>query len=91
VALLGAPLAKAREICERMRSAIAAHDWEALAPELKVSVSIGLACAQTAEEHGLLLERADQALYAAKHAGRNQVRVSLANAGSAGREVPTAA
>ncbi|MEJ6002031.1 diguanylate cyclase [Paucibacter soli] len=91
VALLGAPLAKAREICERMRGAIAAHDWEALAPELKVSVSIGLACAQTADEHGQLLERADQALYAAKHAGRNQVRVSLADAGPAGREVPTAA
>lgn len=91
VALVGAPLSKAHEICERMRKAIAAHDWQALTPGLSVSVSIGLVCARPDESHEQLLERADQALYAAKRLGRNQVHVDETSPSPEGHEVPTAA
>jgi len=46
-------------------------------PLARVSVSIGIACmnGREAEDARVLLERADQALYIAKEAGRNRVHV----------------
>jgi len=46
---------------------------------LKVTVSIGVATfdASTDQENKHLIERTDQALYAAKHAGRNRVEIKL--------------
>jgi diguanylate cyclase (GGDEF)-like protein len=66
---------RALEICERLRQRVAAHGWELVAPGLQISLSIGLASAPPYELRSLI-ERADEALYAAKRAGRNAVRLA---------------
>lgn len=69
-------LASATDVCERLRQRVAGHDWSAVAPELMVTLSIGLvqASGEPGERaDGSLLERADQAMYRAKAAGRNRV------------------
>ncbi len=66
----------ARVAAERVRSLTDGHDWASIAPGLKVTVSAGVAMCQPGETPGQLLERADQALYAAKRAGRNRVAVA---------------
>jgi len=66
------PRSVALEVCERLRVQVAAHDWNALAPGLAVTVSIGVAATPPWDERALF-EVADRALYAAKAAGRNQV------------------
>ncbi|SEK50493.1 diguanylate cyclase (GGDEF) domain-containing protein [Roseateles sp. YR242] len=72
---VGVKPAKAQEICERLRNAIATHTWKELAPGLAVTVSIGLSAGEPPERPHQLVEAADQALYAAKHAGRNRVHL----------------
>ena len=72
---VGVPAERGQEICERLRGAIANHAWGELAPDLRVTVSIGLAAGEPPAKAAMLVETADQALYAAKHAGRNRVQV----------------
>jgi diguanylate cyclase (GGDEF)-like protein len=66
----------AREACERLRLAIEGHDWEPIAPGLKLTISIGLCVAGPRLDAAQLLEQADQALYRAKNEGRNRVVVA---------------
>ncbi|MBB3194412.1 GGDEF domain-containing protein [Roseateles terrae] len=70
---VGVPSARAQEICERLRAAIARHAWNELAPKLTLTVSIGLSTAESPDHPQTLVETADQALYAAKNGGRNRV------------------
>jgi diguanylate cyclase (GGDEF)-like protein len=65
-------------VCERLRAAFAALEFEDIDLQLRVSVSIGLADEAGLETHEALLARADQALYAAKHEGRDRVVVAPA-------------
>lgn len=58
---------------ERVRAAVEAADIKGGPPGLRMTVSIGLAEHHCGEAVELTLDRADQALYAAKHAGRNRV------------------
>ena len=61
-------------VAERLRHAVAAKPIRAYDETVEQTVSIGVACfPEDGQEMELLIERADQALYAAKHAGRNQV------------------
>jgi diguanylate cyclase len=71
-----ASLAWAGEACERLRAAVQGHDWEQVAPGLKVTISIGLCLAESRLEVTQLLEQADLALYQAKKEGRNRVVVA---------------
>ena len=66
----------AREALERIRAAVHAHDWSAVAPGLAVTVSAGIAGWRKGESAAQTLHRADGVLYEAKHAGRNQVRAA---------------
>ena len=67
----------AEEVCERLRAAVEHHDWSTLAPQLRVTVSIGVCHATPADAVPReLLERADAALYDAKRGGRNLLRVA---------------
>jgi len=58
---------------ERLRRAILAHDWSQTAAGLSVTASIGLAERLPNEPVSEWLDRADRAMYAAKHGGRNRV------------------
>ena len=73
VILPGTDSAGAKIIAERLRKAIMGETFTADGKTLKVTTSIGIATvpadAKTKEE---LIERTDQALYHAKHHGRNQ-------------------
>ncbi len=84
VVLPDMPPARAREVCERLCERVRNHPWasladglahglaDKLADGLAVSVSIGLTQAPPYEA-AVLYAQADQALYRAKLAGRNQV------------------
>jgi len=73
VFLEGASLAAGLDVAERIRRAIAGHDWGRTAPGLQVTVSVGVATWVPGEPWRGWVGRADQALYRAKHAGRNRV------------------
>lgn len=68
---------------ERCRTAVAAHIFNIGAAEIRVTVSIGVATRTTdLGQFPDLLRTADQALYAAKDAGRNTVRTTEQMKGS---------
>jgi diguanylate cyclase (GGDEF)-like protein len=66
-------LQQARAICERLRAAIETHDWSGIHSDLRVTISLGLACDTNVANFERLLGVADKNMYAAKHGGRNQV------------------
>jgi diguanylate cyclase (GGDEF)-like protein len=66
------------EIAERLRQAVAAAPVMSGGDEIEVRISIGVAQRRDDENLGLVLQRADKALYAAKAGGRNRVVVGLA-------------
>lgn len=68
----------ARHIAEQLRARIAGSPT-ALEDgrHLDITVSIGLACLQPGDEVASLIDRADTALYRAKHEGRNRVCMAV--------------
>ena len=58
---------------ERIRQAVEAHPWSDVAPDLSVTVSIGVA--DTYHSPGLIhvVDAADRAVHQAKRSGRNRV------------------
>jgi diguanylate cyclase (GGDEF)-like protein len=74
--LQGADQFSGARLVERIRGAIASIDWSDLGPGLKVSVSCGLAGVRPTDTMNAVLSRADKALYAAKHGGRDQMHVA---------------
>jgi len=67
-------LGEAARIMDRLRAELAAHDITLDGGQtLRVTVSVGLAELAVDSDADVSIERADQALYAAKGAGRNQV------------------
>jgi diguanylate cyclase (GGDEF)-like protein len=66
-------LAAAQRLCERVR----AHTFEHAQGSMHITLSVGLHAVSAIGQHETLeqlLTKADEALYAAKHGGRNQVR-----------------
>jgi diguanylate cyclase (GGDEF)-like protein/PAS domain S-box-containing protein len=77
VLLRGCSMARALQIAEQMRAQVERDGICASRPELRVTASIGVV--EIDAQHQALaevLEAADQACYAAKHAGRNAVRAA---------------
>jgi diguanylate cyclase (GGDEF)-like protein len=64
----------ALEICERVRKAVEAWDWKSIHPQLRVTLSMGLASSSSFDDPQALLDAADHWLYEAKHHGRNQIQ-----------------
>jgi diguanylate cyclase (GGDEF)-like protein len=62
------------KIAERMRREIEQLPWADVHAGLEISISLGGAQWQQGQTSEQLMSRADQALYLAKHAGRNCVR-----------------
>ena len=61
-----------------LRAAIHQHDWNAVHPGLRVTFSAGLATYRDGAVEDLM-ELADQALYDAKHAGRDRISPEFVN------------
>jgi diguanylate cyclase (GGDEF)-like protein len=63
---------------ERLRAQIAASKFDFGSGRVSVTASFGIAgfCGKDAPDFGVLVKRADQALYAAKRAGKNQIEVA---------------
>jgi diguanylate cyclase (GGDEF)-like protein len=68
----------AEAAAERVRAAVAGHDWDTVAPGLAITVSVGVASAADAATPVEVLAIADQRLYRAKRSGRNRVESSSA-------------
>jgi diguanylate cyclase (GGDEF)-like protein len=66
----------ARVVLDRLRDAVGRGGFEAIAPQLKVSFSAGVAEVREGEPQDAAIDRADRALYRAKQAGRNRVEVA---------------
>ncbi len=69
----GSKLHEAGVGAERVRQAIAAHTVFLKQGDAQITVSLGVAEVVSPEIAEGLIQRADDALYAAKHAGRNRV------------------
>ena len=69
-------LGDALELGERLRAAIEACPFHFKGERVTITVSIGMAQFQPGERSDLALKRADEALYRAKAAGRNQVQAA---------------
>lgn len=59
-------------LAKRVNNAVKGHNFSI--PQ-KVTISIGISCSYASDSYEEVLKRADEALYEAKHAGRNAVRV----------------
>lgn len=59
----GADEAVARQVCERLRGAVASFDWESIAPGLRMSISVGLSQAREGEDVETVLQRSDKSMY----------------------------
>ena len=81
----GCGLPEAWDLAERVRSHVAGCNIMSAGNTLKVSLSLGIATGEVAEEIEKLLHAADTALYQAKNAGRNRVAPSMGRAASAGQ------
>lgn len=77
VVVMQSGLSEAAIVAERLRAAVEGSPWTTIEPDLRVTMSVGVA-AGTAPLIDLL-RGADLAVYDAKHGGRN--RVSLASTG----------
>jgi diguanylate cyclase (GGDEF)-like protein len=77
--LPGSDIRNAVTVAERLRAALA--ELVVFAPDgrpVRITASIGVATWQQDDrDERDLLERADQALYAAKHAGRDNIRIAI--------------
>jgi diguanylate cyclase (GGDEF)-like protein len=81
---VGSDETRAARLCEDLRAAVESEAWYTLAPELRVTMSIGLAFCDADAEASALLANADSCLYRAKRLGRNRVvAVAVRRAGSA--------
>lgn len=72
----------AQVVAERMRKTVEATPvvWEGKPIPLTVSIGVSSIVPQPHDDMKGLIQKADEALYAAKHEGRNRVMVSYANA-----------
>lgn len=67
---------KAREMAERIRLSVFSHSFAGLPPNMRVTVSIGIASyPDHANTDWELVKAADEALYQSKQSGRNRVTV----------------
>jgi diguanylate cyclase (GGDEF)-like protein len=82
-------LRAARATAERVRRKVLGQSFvsQGLPPERRITLSVGLAQPRGGEALCEVMQRADEALYAAKSAGRNRVVVFSHRGRTAGRRV----
>lgn len=74
VGLLETSLMRAIPVAEKLRRAVEEFNWVVVQPNLRVTISIGLAENIKMPNHEKVIAEADRKLYEAKRAGRNLVR-----------------
>lgn len=74
--LIGASPDRSREIAERLRATVSRENVATARGVVSVTVSVGIAIWGTGESLDDLYRRADEALYAAKKAGRDRVETA---------------
>lgn len=74
IVLPGTRRSEARAMAERIRGLFSEEPFASSAGPIRVTASLGVAELAAGESHAALLQRADEALYRAKGAGRNRVR-----------------
>jgi len=60
-------------LLDRLRAIVADLDWSAFSPNMRVTISAGVATLRQNESSDNFLARADSALYASKARGRNRI------------------
>jgi len=75
IVLAGADLKGGKEIAERIRTRIDSNPFHSSGFEIDVAISQGLIKIRPGESVSEMIRRADEALYQAKHNGRNRVEV----------------
>lgn len=70
---------QAMDFCELIRTTIEKNDFSSIAPNLTLTISIGLTDNSSLKEYNQMISHADHALYYSKHNGRNQVRIYQPN------------
>lgn len=75
VVLHSATAEQAREIAERLRVAVERLDFASIAPDLRVTISLGVSVASEYDA-GSAIAAADAMLYRAKESGRNRIEVT---------------
>jgi diguanylate cyclase (GGDEF)-like protein len=78
VLLKDCPVECARTVAEKLRAAVAAHDFGPAGGPLRLTVSLGVAQWAPGDSADALFNRADEALYRAKAGGRNRVEIAAA-------------
>ncbi len=73
ILLAGSGLHDALATAERLRAAIEANPLQLGGATMVLTVSIGVASSCRHDDADSMLDRADKAMYAAKHKGRNRV------------------
>ena len=56
----------ASQICQRIKQAIGNFDWNSIAPDLSVSVTVGISQAEPGDTAETILHRSDELMYASK-------------------------
>lgn len=73
---------EAKTVAERLRAAVAAEDFtDGRITDLEITISIGVTQYRQKEEIASFVQRADQAMYRSKQAGRNRVSCIFDNSG----------
>ncbi|WP_083919108.1 sensor domain-containing diguanylate cyclase [Hydrogenovibrio halophilus] len=72
--LIDSDLKSTEFVAQLLKDRIAEIDLEAL-PDIRLTMSFGVAQAQSGDDPETLFKRADEAVYAAKKAGKNRVRI----------------
>jgi diguanylate cyclase (GGDEF)-like protein len=63
----------AAEVAERLRAAVERTDFSDIAPDLRITISLGATEWSASDDFTTLVKRADDYLYQAKESGRNRV------------------
>jgi diguanylate cyclase (GGDEF)-like protein len=84
VVVPGADLLTAKDLAERFRIQVMTIDTRRWLADRKITVSTGVTVSSARDTASAMLKRADAALYEAKRAGRNCVRIQLPANGTTG-------
>jgi len=68
----------AAEVAERLRSAVEQIDCSDVAPNVRITISIGVTEWKSPDDFSSIVKRADDSLYRAKEGGRNRVELAYA-------------